>query len=111
MLGKEALSVHLEELGRLHRVGSCDIVKGHGRDVVGLPFANQRVVLEKILLFGLIAARLSVKDSSSLGSVKAGESQQAFLAFPRCEWQVLRNVFKLHLDSQRLTCVCGEFGS
>lgn len=53
-------------------MASSNVVKGQGRDVVGLAFANQRVVLEKILLFGLIALGLSVEDSLSFGSVKGG---------------------------------------
>jgi hypothetical protein len=55
-------------------VGSCNSVKGHGRDVADLAFANQRVVLEKMFLLRLIAAGLGVKDSSSFGSVKEGKS-------------------------------------
>jgi hypothetical protein len=44
-------------------------VKGQGRDVVGLAFAYQRVVLEEILNFGLVALGVGVKRSLCFGSI------------------------------------------
>jgi hypothetical protein len=61
MLEKEVFSICLEELARLHRVASCNVVKRQGRDIVGLAFANQSVVFQNILRFGLIALGISVK--------------------------------------------------
>jgi hypothetical protein len=70
MLRKEALGVHLEELGRLRRMTSREIMKRHGRDVVGLALANKRVVLQNVFPLGVIAARLGMKDSFGFSSVK-----------------------------------------
>lgn len=53
-----------------------DSMKAQGRDKVGLALTNQRVVLKKVFLIELIAAGLSVEDSSSFGSVKVGKISQ-----------------------------------
>lgn len=69
MLGHEAISIHLEELGWLGWMAPGYIMEGQGGDVVGLALANQSIILEQILLLGLIALGLSMEDSLSFSSV------------------------------------------
>jgi hypothetical protein len=48
------LRIGLEEINRFLRMSAGNIVERQGGDVVGLPLADERVVLEQILLLGLI---------------------------------------------------------
>ncbi len=74
MLGHEAFSIYLEELGWLGWVVAGDVMKGQGGDVVGLALANQRVILEQILLLRLITLGLSMEHSLSFASVPGKRS-------------------------------------
>ncbi len=69
MLGHESFSIDLEELAWLGWMVPGDVMKGQGGDVVGLALANQRVILEQILLLRLITLGLCMKHSFSFASV------------------------------------------
>jgi hypothetical protein len=68
-LRKEVISIGLKEPVQPLRVPPRDVVKGQGRDVVGLAFAYQRVVLEETLLFGLVALGVGVERLLCFGSI------------------------------------------
>jgi hypothetical protein len=68
ILWSEFLSVCLEELRWLHRVAPCNVVEGHGGDVVCLAFTDEGVVFEEIVLLRVVAAGLGVEDFLGFGS-------------------------------------------
>lgn len=55
----ELLGVDLEELIRFLGMSPGNIMEGGRRDVVGLAFSNQRVILDQILQLRVVALRLS----------------------------------------------------
>jgi hypothetical protein len=84
ILREKLFSIRLEEPTRLHRVASRDVMKGQGGDVVGLAFANQRVVLEEKFFFGLVTLGVGVESSLCFGSVgEVGEGRERGSAGPK----------------------------
>jgi hypothetical protein len=59
LLRHELVLVVFKKLRQLLRIGARDIVKGGGRDVVGLPLSYEAVVLEQVLDFGLVLAGIA----------------------------------------------------
>ena len=58
----QLLTSLLEELRRLKGVLSSHVMERSGRNVVGLSFADKRVVFEEVLQFGGIQVGLRLED-------------------------------------------------
>jgi hypothetical protein len=54
----KALVIHLEEIRRLLRMASRNVVKGSRGDIIGLALADKGIVFQQILDFGLVAVGL-----------------------------------------------------
>lgn len=70
---QEFLRVHLEEIRRFLRMITRDVVEGSGGDVVGLAFADERVVFKQVLDFRLVAVGLRVEDFLGLFSKRSDD--------------------------------------
>jgi hypothetical protein len=49
-------------------VASCNVMEGHGGDVVCLAFADKGIIIEEVVLLRVVAAGLGVKDFLGFGS-------------------------------------------
>lgn len=65
-LRHELIFVNVEKLGRLNWMRARNIMKAISGDVVGLPFANERVIFEQILSFGFVMGSLKAEKTAGL---------------------------------------------
>lgn len=63
------MAVHAEEVGRLGRLLTGDLVEGSSGDIVGLALADQAVVFEEVLLLRVVDIGLGLENTLGLAPV------------------------------------------